>query len=154
MSSGNNLLLIRQLDGKLQKMMPLQKIMIPKEGWVNIIRKTLNMSLSQLGKRMNITPQSVRALELREKEGTLSLKSLKEAAEALNMRLVYGFVPKEDSLEKMVERKAYEMAMQIVKRTSITMKLEDQENSPTRIKQAISEMADELKREMSKKLWD
>lgn len=154
MSSRNNLLLIRQLDGKLQKMMPLQKIMIPKEGWINIIRKTLNMSLSQLGKRMNITPQSVRALELREKEGTLSLKSLKEAAEALNMRLVYGFVPKEDSLEKMVERKAYEMAMQIVKRTSITMKLEDQENSPTRIKQAVSEMADELKREMSKKLWD
>ncbi|HVI49319.1 MAG TPA: mobile mystery protein A [Chitinophaga sp.] len=154
MSSRNNLLLIRQLDSKLQTIMPLQKVMIPKEGWINIIRKTLNMSLSQLGKRMNITPQSVRALELREKEGTLSLKSLKEAAEALNMRLVYGFIPKEDSLEKMVERKAYEMAMEVVNRTSITMKLEDQENSPTRIKQAISEMADELKREMSKKLWD
>jgi hypothetical protein len=34
------------------------------------------------------------------------------------------------------------------------MKLEDQENSKERIQQAIAELAEELRREMPKALWD
>jgi hypothetical protein len=79
---------------------------------------------------------------------------LREAAEALDMTLVYGFIPKDGSLEKMIERKAYEKARKIVSRTSTTMKLEDQGNSKERIKQAVAEPAEEIKREMPKNLWD
>jgi predicted DNA-binding mobile mystery protein A len=103
---------------------------------------------------MSITPQSVRSIETREKEGTITLNALKEAASALNMRLVYGFVPNDRSLEKIVEEKARERAQEIVMRTSTTMKLEDQENSQERIKQAIEDLADELQREIPKSLWD
>lgn len=127
---------------------------MPADGWVSVIRKTLNMSLQQLGNRMTITPQSVRDLERREKEKTVTIKTLSEAAEALDMILVYGFIPKDGTLEKFIERKAYEKAREIVGRTSTTMKLEDQENTRTRLDQAVTELAEEIKREMPKSLWD
>lgn len=146
-------LILRQLDNKMKAYQPLQEIQ-PATGWVSLIRKTLNMSLRQLGSRMSITPQSMRSIESREKEGTVTLKTLQEAAKALDMVLVYGFIPKDGSLEKLIERKAYEKAKKIVSRTSTTMKLEDQENSKSRIKQAVEELAEEIKREMPKNLWD
>ncbi|MBN9381294.1 MAG: mobile mystery protein A [Chitinophagaceae bacterium] len=149
----NSKLILRQLDKKLMTFQPLQDAM-PATGWVNLIRKTLNMSLRQLGDRLSITPQSMRDIEKREKQGTISLKALREAAEALDMTLVYGFIPKDGSLEKIIERKAYEKARKIVNRTSTTMKLEDQGNSKERIKQAVAELAEEIKREMPKNLWD
>ena len=70
------------------------------------------------------------------------------------MQLVYGFVPNDGSLEALIDRKAKEAATKIVMRTSNSMKLEDQENSEQRIQKAIAERADELKREISKVLWD
>lgn len=150
----NNLLIIRQLDKRLPGLQFQKDILIPKDGWVNLIRKTLGMSMRQLGNRMSITPQGVQNIETREKEETVTIKTLREAAEALDMQLVYGFVPKDGSLEKMIERKAYEMAARIVRRTSTTMNLEDQGNSPDRINQAITEMGYDLKKEMPKQLWD
>jgi predicted DNA-binding mobile mystery protein A len=149
----NSKLILRQLDKKLKAFQPLQDVM-PATGWVSVIRQTLNMSLRQLGDRMSITPQSIRDIEKREVEGTISLKALRQAAEALDMTLVYGFIPKDGSLEKMIDRKVHEKAQKIVGRTSTTMKLEDQGNSEERIQQAIAELAEEIKREMPKNLWD
>jgi predicted DNA-binding mobile mystery protein A len=146
-------LVLQQLDKKIQGLPPMQGVM-PAKGWIGVIRKTLNMSLRQLGNRMSITPQSVRDLEKREEEKTVTLKALSEAAEALDMILVYGFIPKDGSLEKFIERRAYEKAREIVSRTSTTMKLEDQENTTARLEQAVAELADEFKRKISKALWD
>jgi len=72
----------------------------------------------------------------------------------MDMRFVYGLVPIDGSLETLIDRKAREVAAKIVLRTSHTMNLEDQGNSDTRIQKAIEERADELKRELSKILWD
>jgi hypothetical protein len=52
------------------------------------------------------------------------------------------------------ERKAKQIATQIVMRTSGTMKLEDQENSEERIEKAIEERTAEIIDEMPKILWD
>ena len=70
------------------------------------------------------------------------------------LQLVYGFVPKDGSLDALIERKAKELARQIVLRTSNTMKVEDQENSKARIEKAIEERATEIKNEMPKTLRD
>lgn len=150
----NNKLVIRQLDTKIGKLQPLKTLVMPSEGWISLIRKTLNMSLRQLGNRLSITPPSIRSIEKREKEGTVTINTLREAADALDMKLVYAFVPKDDSLEKMIERKAREIAIGIVNRTALTMKLEDQENSKERLQQAIDELTEQLQREMPKILWD
>jgi predicted DNA-binding mobile mystery protein A len=110
--------------------------------------------MRQLGNRMGITPQSVKEIEEREKNGTVTLKVLRQFGQALNLKLVYGFIPSEGSLEKIIERRAWELAKEIVTRTSASMKLEDQENKPGRLKKAVKEKAEELRLQMPKYLWD
>ncbi|MBC8986159.1 mobile mystery protein A [Pedobacter sp. N36a] len=150
----SRLLIIRQLDKKIQLFMPLSTIQIPPTGWISTLRKSLNMSLKQLGQKMTMSAQGVKDLENREAEGSISINSLKAAGEALNMKLVYGFIPKDSSLEEMIEKKARIIAVEIVKRTSITMSLEDQANSNERLKQAIEEMTLDIKKDVPKSLWD
>jgi hypothetical protein len=56
--------------------------------------------------------------------------------------------------KKMIEDRAYELAQQIVKRTSTTMKLEDQENSLKRLDKATQTKVKEIIETMPKYLWD
>lgn len=147
-------LLVVQLDKKLQLYKNLRGNLIPDAGWIHAIRTALKMSLRQMGIKLSITPQSVKEIEQREKDGSITIKNLREAGRALNMQLVYGFIPKEGSLEKMIEKKAYEIAKEIVKRTSHSMMLENQENSGKRIEKAIKERAEEIKDEIPGYLWD
>ncbi len=147
-------LLIEQADRKLALFIPLNAITVPPKGWIHTIRLALRMSLRQLGNRLKISPQSVKEMEERESTGSITLKGLKEVGEVLDMKLVYGFIPKSQSLEGMIEKRATEIARDIVLRTSNTMQLEDQENSKIRIEKAIKSRSDEIKREMPKYLWD
>ena len=154
MKNAKQKLIIEQIDRKLKAFRPLETMIVPNNGWVNAVRTALKMSLRQLGVRMKITAQSISEIEQRESNGTITLKTLKEAAKALDMKLVYGFIPKEDSLEKMIEIRAREIAREIVIRTSNTMKLEDQENSKNRINKSIKNKAEEIIDAMPKYLWD
>jgi predicted DNA-binding mobile mystery protein A len=147
-------LLVDQLDKKLQSFKVIRGTATPAAGWIHAIRTALKMSLRQMGNRLSITPQSMKETEQREKDGSITLKNLREAGKALNMQLVYGFIPEEESLEKMIEKKAYDLARKIVQRTSHSMMLEDQENSKQRIEKAIKEMAEEIKNEMPGYLWN
>ncbi len=118
------------------------------------MRSAIGMSLQQLGERLQVSKPAVKQMEQREAEGSITIKALREAAKALDMQLVYGFVPNDGSLEALIDRKAKELATKIVMRTSQTMKLEDQENTPARLKKAIEERAAEIKNEMPRMLWD
>lgn len=149
-----NKLIIEQLDKKIIKFKDVDKIVIPPYGWIYSIRQAINMSLRQLGERIKITPQSVKEIEEREKNGTISIKVLKQVAYAFNMKFVYGFIPKEKTLEKMIEKRAKELAERIVLRTSTQMHLEDQKVSDERIKKAIKEKTEEFKNEIPKILWE
>jgi predicted DNA-binding mobile mystery protein A len=145
---------IQQLNSKMLAYASLQKVAPPPTGWIKAIRNAIGMSMQQLGNRLSITKQSVQDIERREKDGSITIKALREAAKALDMQLVYGFVPADGSLEALIDRKAKELAKQIVLRTNNTMKLEDQENSKQRIEKAIEERAIIIKNEMPKTLWD
>lgn len=147
-------LLVEQLDKKLQSFKVLQGTEMPAAGWIHAVRTALKMSLRQMGGRLSITPQSMKEIEQREKDGSITFKNLREAGKALDMQLVYGFIAKGESLEKMIEKKSYDIAKEIVQRTSHSMMLEDQENSRQRIEKAIKERAEEIKNEMPGYLWD
>ena len=147
-------LLIEQLDRKFEKLSGIDDLIMPPEGWVYSVRTALKMTLKQLGSKLGITAQSVKELETREKVGSVTLNTLKEVGNALDMRLVYGFIPRDKTLEHMIEKKAKEVARDIVLRTSTSMALEDQKNTMERIRAAIEDRAEELKREMPKYLWD
>ncbi len=141
---------IQQLSDKMLSFTSLRKVAIPPTGWIKAIRIAIGMSMQQLGNKLSVTKQNIQDIERREKEGSITLKSLREAANAMDMRLVYGFVPKDGSLDALIDRKARELATRIVMRTSNTMKLEDQENSKKRLKKAIDERANAIKNEMPK----
>lgn len=147
-------LLIEQADRKLALFIPLNSFSIPQNGWVHTLRIALRMSLRQLGNRLKISPQSVKEIEEREVSGSITLKGLKEVGVALDLKLVYGFIPKEHNIEEMIEKRALEIAKDIVMRTSNTMQLEDQENSKIRLEKAIKNRAEEIKFKMPKYLWD
>jgi len=149
-----NFLQVQQLNSRMQEFTGLGKVVPPPTGWIKAIRTSLGMSLLQLGNRLSVTKQSVRDMERREQEGSITIKALREAAKALDMQLVYGLVPLDGSLEKLIERKAKELATEIVMRTSNSMRLEDQENTQERIQKAIDERTSLLKNEMPKILWD
>jgi predicted DNA-binding mobile mystery protein A len=145
---------LQQLNNKMGDFALLKQVAIPPTGWIKAIRTAIGMSMQQLGKKLSVSKQAILDIEKREKSGSITIKSLKEIARALDMQLVYGFVPNDGSLDALIEKKATELATKIVLRTSNTMKLENQGNTNTRIEKAIKERAEEIKNEMPKILWD
>jgi predicted DNA-binding mobile mystery protein A len=151
---GKKTLQLQQLNNKMLRLASLKEEVVPSTGWIKAIRTTLGMSMQQLGKKLSVSKQAILDIEKREKSGSITIKSLKEIARALDMQLVYGFVSKHESLEQMIEKRAKELATEIVMRTNNTMTLEDQQNSKERIAQAIAQKTAEIKFEMPKYLWD
>lgn len=145
---------LQQMNDKIEKFSVLKGVTVPPVGWVKAIRKALGISLQQLGNKRSISKQSVLDIERREQEGTISLNALREIGKAMDMELVYGFVPKDGNLNAYVERKARELAIEIVMRSANTMKLEEQENTRDRILKAIEERTEELIKDQPKVLWD
>lgn len=151
---GKKSLQLQQLNSKMLGFATLKQVAIPPTGWIKAIRTAIGMSMQQLGNKLNVSKQGILDIEKREKDGSITIKSLKEIARALDMQLVYGFVPNDGSLDALIEKRATDLATKIVLRTSNTMKLEDQGNTNKRIEKAIKERAEEIKNEMPKILWD
>ncbi|MFT3846812.1 MAG: mobile mystery protein A [Lacibacter sp.] len=151
---GKKSLQLQQLNSKMLGFASLKQVAMPPTGWIKAIRTAIGMSMQQLGNKLNVSKQGVMDIEKREKDGSITIKSLREIARAMDMQLVYGFVPNDGSLDALIEKRATELATQIVMRTANTMKLEDQANSKKRIETAIRERARAIQNEMPKILWD
>lgn len=147
-------LILEQMDAKLVPYKGLESQVNPTKGWINSIRVSLNMTLAQLGKALGMTQQGAKKIEEREASGSITLHALQETAAAMDMKLVYGFVPKDGSLEQLIHRKATELATEIVARTHHNMVLEDQAVYGNDLSTPVQKLAAELKQEMPKVLWD
>jgi len=147
-------LLIEQLDQKLKPFQKTEKVLIPDKGWINTIRTTFNMTMAQLGAQLNVTRQGVKRIEESEAKGSISINSLKEAGDALDLKFVYGFVPRDGTIDNLINSKAKKLARKIVLRTNQNMKLENQGIHEEKIDLSILDLAAEIKREMRKSLWD
>jgi predicted DNA-binding mobile mystery protein A len=147
-------LLIEQLDQKLGNFKDAGMVLVPQKGWVNTIRTTLNMTRDQLGAKLDLTKGAIQKIEEREATGQITINKLKDVGNALNMKFVYGFIPKDGTIESLVNLKAEKLARKIVLRTNQNMKLEDQGIGDEKIAKNIKELANEIKGEMKKSLWD
>lgn len=147
-------LVLEQLDQKLAPFKATEKVVVPTKGWINAVRTALNMTGDQLGNKLGFTKGAIQKIEEREANGQITLNKLKEVGEALDMQFVYGFVPIDGSINNLVNIKAEKLAKRIVLRTNQNMKLEDQGIGEEKVNAAIKELADEIKREMRKSLWD
>jgi predicted DNA-binding mobile mystery protein A len=154
MNTEQRRLLAEQIDRRLSSFSKINDDIVPKEGWIYSIRKALNMTLSQLAKKLNKTVPTVKEIEDREKNKNITLKKLEEVADALDMKFVYGFIPKGGSIKKHIKKKAFQTAEEIIQRTSQTMKLEGQKTSDEYLRETIKKKAKQLARETPKYLWN
>lgn len=124
----------------------------PSDGWIRSIRKAIGMNTRQLSERIGITRQSTSQLEINELNDSISLKTLRRAAEAMNCKLVYAIIPIQGSLETIVEKQAYKKAKKIVEPVHHTMLLEAQEvgNLKTKIVETTTELANNI----NSRLWN
>ncbi len=117
----------------------------PPRGWIRALRDALGMTAEQLGERMGITQPSVQRLEVSEAEGTIQLKTLRRAAEALDCEVVYALVPRK-SLRDTYDEAARAVARRELGRVSHSMALEDQavedEEEDERLRRFIAEELD------------
>jgi len=104
---------------------PEARFKAPPKGWIRAIRDALGMSSEQLSRRVSVRSQSIDDWERAEANGSVQLKTLRRAAEALDCTLVYALVPK-TSLEDGVRSRARKIAKRDLRRVAHTMRLEDQ----------------------------
>jgi len=89
---------LRQLDDQLSAGRPIAGLERPSAGWIRAIRQALGLSLKTVAGRLGQTPQAVKQAEESEAAGTISLRRLEAAADAMGCRLVYAIVSRKGSL--------------------------------------------------------
>ena len=141
-----------QLDKTLTQFAGLKSLSLPPKGWIRAVREALGMSGAQFAERLGVKPPRITKLERDEISGSLTIRSMRQAAEALDAVFVYALVPRE-SLESAVRRQAERVAGMRLKRVSHSMGLEGQQLSDEEIKKALHEAVEELVRTMPNDLW-
>lgn len=85
---------------------------------------------------------------------TISLRTLRRFANALQCDLVYALVPRNrKSLEEIVQSVVYEVARKVVLDTDHHMKLEQQNIDEQELEAQIKDMAQSLYVKFSSELW-
>jgi predicted DNA-binding mobile mystery protein A len=143
----------RQLDTTLARFAEVKQIQLPPKGWIRAVREALGMSGKQLARRLKVSQPRVFKLEEGELTGALTIKTLRQVAEALDCVFVYGIVPRA-TLEETVMSQAKVVAKERLQRVSHTMLLEAQGLSAEEQKASLDDAIEELVRETPKDLWD
>ena len=143
----------KALDSKIASLPPLQKMQRPHKGWIRAVKEALGMSSKQLAARLGVSAPRITALEKSEVEETVTLASLRRAAEALDCALVYSFVPK-GSFEEVLQNRARRIAADIIGKVDHTMRLEAQNLQSEKLNEEIENLAAQILREQHKIIWD
>ena len=109
------------------------------------------MPLAFPARKLGISQPSVSRLEKNEIDESITLKSLRQLAAAMNCELHYAIVPHGRSLRKIVEKRAEEKARAMVSDVNNTMSLEDQKIKDP--KSSVKFLAKEFAEELNKSLW-
>jgi predicted DNA-binding mobile mystery protein A len=141
-----------QLDNTFSQLIKFKGIQPPVKGWLRSIREALGMSGKQVGERIGVSQPRVVQLEKDELSGSVTLKSMRQAAEAMDCQFVYALVPRV-SLDETVRRQARKVAEKRLSRTSHTMLLEDQVVSNDEREKMLDAKIEDLLRELPKDFW-
>jgi predicted DNA-binding mobile mystery protein A len=125
----------------------------PPEGWLRTVRKALGMSGAQLARRMSVTRARIANAEITELGGSVTLKSMQAAAEAMGCRFVYAIVPVR-TVEDIVIEQARKKAVAVVGAASTHMALESQTLADAKIAQEITRLTRDIVHEMPRNLWN
>jgi predicted DNA-binding mobile mystery protein A len=146
-------LIREQLEENLRRFKPLKDIPPPPKGWIRAIKDALGMNGRQLADRLCEHRSRTKQIEQQELTGSVTIKTMRKTAEALDCFFVYGFVPTK-SLEETVRARARQVAQRRLAEANQTMALENQSLSSEENKKVLSEMIDELVDAMPPDLWN
>lgn len=62
------------------------------------------MTRVQLGTKLRLTKGAVQKIEERESTGQITINKLRDAGQALDMKIVYGFVPKDGAINNLIDQ--------------------------------------------------
>ena len=152
MKSNFSELQLRQLDAALNRWRSADLPPRPPSGWVKAIRESLGMAAAHLAARLGVTTSTVTRLETSEADDTISLGTLRRAAEALDCELRYALIPKQ-SLADTLESRAMSLARQQMAAVSHSMALEAQSTSREAVELQTRVLAEELLKGSRRALW-
>ena len=115
----------RRLDERFRRLRPLADEPRPHRGWIRAIRDALGMSSTELAARIGVSQQRVSQMEHSELQETITLETLRRAANALDCDLVYVLEPR-TSLEEAVREQANKKAVRHLAPHAHHSRLEDQ----------------------------
>lgn len=125
----------------------------PAGGWIATVRNALGMSGTQLGKRLNLSRGRISQMEKAEADGGVTLRSMKDTAEAMGCRFVYAIVPENGHIENVIEAQARKKAEALVGRANTHMALEKQALSENKNKKEIIRITEDLIRKQPSDFW-
>lgn len=67
---------------------------VPARGWLRAVREAIGMPQHRVAEKASVTRQSYAQLEVSEEKGSISISSLRRAAEAMDCDLAYFVVPR------------------------------------------------------------
>ncbi len=152
MKSNFSELKLRQLDDALNRWRSAQLPPRPPSGWVRAIREGLGMAKAHLAARLGVAPSTVIRLESSEADDTISLATLRRAAEALGCELHYALVPKQ-SLADTLANRAMTLARRQMAAIGHTMALEAQGTSGETLEAQTRALAQNLLGGSRRALW-
>jgi predicted DNA-binding mobile mystery protein A len=97
---------IEQLDSVLAGFHAARSAPRPAQGWIRAIREALGVSSGELGRILGVSRQLPLQFEKAEAEDSITLKSLRAVANALDCDLVYALAPRAGSLRQLAELRA------------------------------------------------
>lgn len=154
MTLPRTLLSASQIDRKLPALQGAAKTlgsMTPAPGWISALRESLGMTTTAFARRLHIAQQNAVKLENSERAGTVTLASLRRAAEALDADLVYAIVPRK-KLRATILARARQAAQERIAPVADSMRLEAQGLSDEQLQEQIEELARDLERR-PRELW-
>jgi predicted DNA-binding mobile mystery protein A len=154
MSSIQKTLIQKQIDELIQSFVSGKQNAQTSAGWIQSARLALGMSLRQLAERIGVSVSALTNFEKREQADSVSLATLKKAANAMDMELVYYFKPKDGSIKNTVEKQARKKAQEILNQSNQTMKLEDQETNSLSQERELERLTKDIMSKMPQNLWD
>ena len=142
----------KNLDKKLAPLRT-ERLVTPPRGWTKAIREALGMTTRQLAERMGVSPSRVTAIEKAEPTGAVTLKTLRETAEALDCQFVYAFVPTKPLDDILYDQAARKVRNELA-HLNHTMRLENQALTPADLKDEERRLIGEWLTPQNRRLWE
>jgi predicted DNA-binding mobile mystery protein A len=117
---------LKQLDRGLESFRAAQSVPRPQKGWIRAVREAAGVSAGELGRILGVSRQLPLQFEKAEAEDSITLRSLRNVANALDCDLVYALTPRAGSMQELIEKRVGGQARKSVKRVDRSIMPEGQ----------------------------